>query len=195
MRRSEVLFLLAGLPVATLISLKLLVASSFLVIDASEGRMGRVPATIIRAFGGHKDAERMIRSVRDYRDAQYDLTGNLLRMSERFPLSDEPRISMIIEGILSEETGEMSRTHLANALSAAVGTSFSCCAAKHSDAGELIGWVCEPGEELGGGADMVEYGASQRPDSYYFNECVMKKVSKWWERSGTLPDAVERNAP
>ncbi|GEM_PF-2448917 len=195
MKRSEIVFLLAGLPVATLLSLKLLVVSSFLVIDVTEGRMGRVPATVIRVFGGHKDAERMIRSVRDYRDAQYDLTGNLIRMGERYPLSDEPRLSMIIQGILSEETGEMSRTHLANALSTAVGTRFSCCAAKHSDVDGLIGWVCEPGEELGGGADMVEYGASQRPASYYFNECVMKKVSKWRERKGTLPGAVERETP
>ncbi len=195
MKRSEIVFLVAGLPVAVFFSLKLLVATSFLVIDATEGRMGRVPATIIRAFGGHKDAERMIRSVRDYRDAQYDLTGNLIRMGERFPLSDEPRLSLIIEGILSEETGEMSRTHLANALSTAVDTRFSCCAAKHSDVGELIGWVCEPEEGIGGHAHMVEYGASQRPDSYYFNECVMNKVIKWRERSGTLPDAVERNAP
>jgi hypothetical protein len=92
MKRRETVFLIAGLPVAALLSLKLLVAVSFIVIDATEGSMERVPAGIIRVFGGHKDAERMIRSVRDYRDAQYDLTGNLLRMGERFPLSDEPRL-------------------------------------------------------------------------------------------------------
>lgn len=89
----------------------------------------------------------------------------------------------------------MSRTHLANALSAAVGTRFSCCTAKHSDVGDFLAWVCEPREDLGGGANMVEYGASQSPDSYYFNECVMKKVSKWRERSGSLPSAVERKTP